>query len=217
MNTLVKIRFGLWLPALLLLCQLSTLTACSSKKYEAIPAGARVLVIGDSITAGYGLSPEQAWTTRLAADTGWQVINAGVSGDTTAGGVSRLPALLDAHQPAAVIIELGGNDMLRQQSRESIVSNIDELLGQIQRQGAKPILMAVPRPSVAGVAFSSLSDAPLYAEIAKAKKIPLIDDVLSNVLSKPELKLDELHPNSEGQQRIGKEAASALRKLGLVR
>ncbi len=176
-----------------------------------------MLVIGDSITAGFGLAPEQAWTTKLAADTGWQVINAGISGDTTSGGAARLPALLDENQPLVVIIELGGNDMLRRQPASGITKNLGEMVEQIQHRGAKPILMAVPKPSVAGVVFSSLSDAPLYAEIARTKNIPLIEGVLSNTLSNPELKLDELHPNSAGHQRIGKETANALRKLGLVR
>ncbi len=210
----MKNRFWWLITALFLSCVLS---ACTGKKYDAISAGTKVMVLGDSITAGFGLTPEQAWTTRLAADTGWQVINAGISGDTTSGGIARLPALLDEHQPLAVIIELGGNDMLRRLPASSITKNIGEMVEQIQQRGAKPILMAVPKPSVAGVVLSSLSDAPFYAEMAKTKNIPLIEDVLSNTLSKPELKLDELHPNSAGHQRIGKEAANALRKLGLVR
>jgi acyl-CoA hydrolase len=210
----LKKHFGLWLAVLILM---SALAACSGKKYEAIPVGARVLVIGDSITAGYGLSPEQAWTTTLAAETGWQVINAGVSGDTTAGGSERLPALLDEHQPLAVIVELGGNDMLRRQSPTSIVANLETMIGEIHRRGSRPILMAVPRPNIAGVVFSSLSDAPFYAVMAREKNIPVIEDILSDTLSKPELKLDELHPNSEGHRQIGKGVAGTLRKLGLVR
>jgi len=215
MNTsLLKKHFGLWLPVLVLM---SALAACSGKKYETIPSGAKVLVIGDSITAGYGLSPELAWTTTLAAETGWQVINAGVSGDTTAGGSERLPALLDEHQPLAVIVELGGNDMLRLQSPTSIGANLETMIGEIQRRGSRPILMAVPRPNIAGVVLSSLSDAPLYTAMAREKNIPVIEDILSDTLSRPELKLDELHPNGEGHRQIGKGVASALRKQGLVR
>ena len=213
-SNFLKKHFGLWLAVLILM---SALAACSGKKYEVIPFGARVLVIGDSITAGYGLSPEQAWTTTLAAETGWQVINAGVSGDTTAGGSERLPALLDEHHPLAVIVELGGNDMLRRQSPAIIVANLEKMIGEISRRGYRPILMAVPRPNIAGVVFSSLSDAPLYAGIGKEKNIPVIEDILSDTLAKPELKLDELHPNSEGHRQIGKGVAGALRKQGLVR
>lgn len=213
-SSLLKKQFGLGLPVLILM---SALAACSGEKFEAIPVGAKVLVIGDSITAGYGLSPEQAWTTTLAAETGWQVINAGVSGDTTAGGSERLPALLDEHQPFAVIIELGGNDMLRRQSPSSIVANLETMIGEIRRRGSRPILMSVPRSNIAGVVFASLSDAPLYAGMARERNIPVIEDILSRTLSKPQLKLDELHPNNEGHRQIGKEVASALRKQGLVR
>lgn len=202
------------LSSLLLLC---VLVACSGNKPDAIPAGSKVLVIGDSITAGYGLNPEQSWTTHLAGETGWRVINAGVSGDTSSGGLARLPALLDEHQPAVVIVELGGNDMLRRQSPASIAANIESMLAEIRRRGACPILMATPQPSLAGVFFSSLSDAPFYAEIARKQKLPLIEGVLSSTLSRQEFKLDELHPNQEGHQRIGKDAVMALRKQGLVR
>ena len=201
-----------WLAALLLL-----LAACASSKFDALPAGAKVLVIGDSITAGYGLDREQAWTTRLASETGWHVVNAGASGDTTAGGVERLPALLDEHQPLAVIIELGGNDMLRRQSPAAIVANLEIMLAEIEGRGARPILMSVPRPELAGLFFVSLTDAPFYAEISKRKKIPLIANVLAKVLGNPEFKLDRVHPNGSGQQEIGREAAGALRKQGLVR
>ena len=193
------------------------LAACASSKFDALPADAKVLVIGDSITAGYGLAPEQAWTTRLASETGWHVVNAGVSGDTTSGGVERLPALLDEHQPVAVIIELGGNDMLRRQSPTAIVANLETMLVEIERRGARPILMSVPKPELAGLFFASLADAPFYAEIGERRKIPLIANVLSKVLGKPEFKLDRVHPNSDGQQAIGGEAASVLRKQGLVR
>ena len=77
--------------------------------------------------------------------------------------------------------------------------------------------MSVPKPELAGIFFASLSDAPFYAEIGERRKIPLIANVLSKVLAKPELKLDRLHPNGSGQQEIGREAASILRKQGLVR
>jgi acyl-CoA hydrolase len=116
-----------------------------------------------------------------------------------------------------VIIELGGNDMLRRQSPAAIVANLETMLAEIERHGARPILMSVPKPELAGLVFASLADAPLYAEIGKRQKIPLIANVLAKVLAQPELKLDRLHPNSSGQQQIGKEAAAALREMGLVR
>jgi acyl-CoA hydrolase len=191
-------------------------TACSGKKADPIPRGAVVLVLGDSITAGYGLGADKAWTATLAAETGWQVINAGVSGDTTAGGAARLPALLDEHQPQAVIVELGGNDMLRRRSSRETIANIEAMLADIRARGARPILMATPQPSVTGAVFSSLSDAPFYAEIADRQSVPLIDGVLAKVLSNPEYKLDQLHPNADGHRRVGEAAAKVLRAQGLA-
>src|SRR5512137_2437243 len=86
------------------------LAACGSARESALPAGTAVLVIGDSITAGYGVQPDEAWPANLARSTGWNVVAAGVSGERSGGGRRRLPELLDLHAPSLVIIELGGND-----------------------------------------------------------------------------------------------------------
>jgi acyl-CoA thioesterase-1 len=204
-------------PAFLLALMSLMLAACSGQAKEVpLPRGAVVLVIGDSITAGYGLGADKSWAATLVAETGWQVINAGVSGDTTAGGLERLPALLDEHKPKAVIVELGGNDMLRRHGSTETVANIEAMLEAIRRTGARPILMATPQPSIAGAVFAKLSDAPFYAEIAERQSVPLIADVLARILSTSELKLDQIHPNAEGHRQLGVAAAKALRKLGLV-
>ena len=206
-----------WPFHLVLLLFLIVMSACSGQRFEAIPPGARVLVIGDSITAGYGFSPERAWTSHMATGSGWQIINAGVSGDTTTGGLARLPELLEEHRPAAVIIELGGNDMLRRQPSAAIGARIEAMIALIQEHKSRPVLMAIPRPSVAGVVLSSLSDAPFYSEIARQKNIPLIEEVISSTLSRSEFKLDDIHPNLEGHRRIGLESVKSLRKQGLIR
>jgi acyl-CoA hydrolase len=190
--------------------------ACSSPKETPLPRQAVVLVLGDSISAGHGLSREQSWVAGLAPLTGWQLINGGVSGDTTQQGRARLPALLEEHQPAAVIIELGGNDMLRRLSTRETVTTLDALITEVRAAGARPVLMAIPAPSVAGAAFGSLSDAEFYAELAERQKVPLIDEVVAEVLSSPELKLDHLHPNAEGHRELASRVADKLRRLGLL-
>lgn len=190
--------------------------ACSSPKEAPLPRQAVVLVLGDSISAGHGLSREQSWVAGLAPLTGWQLINGGVSGDTTQQGRARLPALLEEHQPAAVIIELGGNDMLRRLSTRETVTTLDALITEVRTAGARPVLMAIPAPSVAGAAFGSLSDAEFYAEIAERQKVPLIDEVVAEVLSTPALKLDQLHPNAEGHRELASRVADKLRRLGLL-
>lgn len=203
-----------WLPIMFLSV---ALTACTSSKFNPITAGSRVLILGDSITAGYGFGPDQSWTTRLASETGWHIINAGVSGDTSSSGLSRLPGLIEEHSPVAVIIELGGNDMLRRQSKVAISTNLETMIDLLKDQKILPILMSIPQPNIAGVVFSRLSDAPFYSEIATKKRIPLVEDAISDTLSKVEFKLDDIHPNVEGHQQIGREVVKRLRKLGLLR
>lgn len=202
---------------LLVCCALALLAACGGRKAEPIARGAVVLVIGDSITAGHGLGADKAWTTVLEAKSGWRIVNAGISGDTSEGGRARLPGLLEEHRPAAVIVELGGNDMLRKQPTAATVANLDAMLAAIRAAGARPILMATPQPSIAGAVFSNLSDAPFYAEIAQRQQVPLIADALAAVLSKADYKLDQLHPNQEGQRRLGEKVAAALADAGLLR
>lgn len=190
--------------------------ACSGPKEAPLPHQAVVLVLGDSISAGHGLGLDQSWVAGLAPLTGWQLINGGVSGDTTRQGQARLPALLEEHRPAAVIIELGGNDMLRRFSTQETVTTLDAMIAEVRAAGARPVLMAIPAPSVAGAAFGSLSDAEFYAELAKRQKVPLIDEVVAEVLSTPALKLDHLHPNAEGHRELASRVADKLRRLGLL-
>lgn len=192
------------------------LIACSGGKGDPLPPGAVVLVLGDSISAGYGMDRQQAWPTLLAERTGWRVVNGGVNGDTSAQGRARLPSLLDEHRPAAVIIELGGNDMLRRVPSAQTVENLEAIISDVQAANARPILMAVPSPSIAGAAFGNLSDAGFYAELAKRRQIPVLPDVIAEVLSDRDKKLDQLHPNAEGSRELAERAAKALKKAGLL-
>ncbi|MFZ2909081.1 MAG: arylesterase, partial [Candidatus Desulfobacillus denitrificans] len=95
--------------------------------------------------------------------------------------------------------------------------NLARILALTGSRGAQPVLLATPRPSVAGVVFQRLSAAPFYAEIARERKVPLIEDAIAEVLSDPDLKLDQLHPNAEGQRVLADKLFDALRKLGYVR
>ncbi|MDT3736672.1 MAG: arylesterase [Denitratisoma sp.] len=196
---------------------LALLAACQAQKAEPLPPGTVVLALGDSITAGYGLAPEQAWPALLAEKTGWQIVNGGVSGDKTGDALARLPALMDEHAPKLVLVTLGGNDMLRKLPEEQTRGNLARILELVRGRNAQPVLLATPKPSVAGVVFQNLAPPPFYAEIAKERKVPLIADAIPEVLSDPALKLDQLHPNAEGHQALAGKAFDALRKLGYVR
>lgn len=205
------VRFAL--AALLL-----ALAACGGKPTEApLPAGSRVLALGDSLTAPHGVQPLEAWPALLAQKTGWNVINAGVSGNTSAQALERLPGLLDEHQPQLVLVTLGGNDMLRKLPPGQTVANLGRMLDMARAAGARVVLLATPKPSLAGAVFNSLSPPDFYAEIAREKKLPLIADALPEVLSDTALKGDQLHPNAAGHARLGELIHAELKKIGFAR
>jgi lysophospholipase L1-like esterase len=193
------------------------LAACSSPSEPPLARGATVVVLGDSISAGYGLTPEQSWVAHLGVTSGWKMVNGGVSGDTSAQGLARLPALLEEHRPAAVLIELGGNDFLRKQSVPELRANLAAIAGLVRQAGSRPVLVAVPAPSIAGAALRSLSDHEVYRSLADEMKLPLVDEAVSGVLSKPEWKLDALHPNADGHRELAARVAKKLRGLGLLK
>jgi len=193
------------------------LAACGgSKKEAALPAGTRVLALGDSLTAPHGVKPGEDWPTLLGQKTGWVVINAGISGDTSGGALARLPALLDEHQPQLVLVTLGGNDMLRRLPQGQTVANLDKMLALVKGRGARAVLLATPKPSIAGAVFNNLSAAEFYAEVAKDKKVPLIEDAIADVLSDTNLKSDQLHPNAAGHALLANKIHAALKKIGFA-
>jgi lysophospholipase L1-like esterase len=192
--------------------------ACGGTKKEAVlPAGSRVLALGDSLTAPHGIKPGEDWPTLLGQKTGWIVINAGVSGDTSAGALGRLPGLLEEHQPQLVLVSLGGNDMLRKQPQTQTVANLGRILDMAAARGAKTVLLATPKPSIAGAVFNNLSAADFYADVAKDKKVPLIKYALPEVLSDTALKSDQLHPNAAGHALLSEKILDELKKIGFAR
>jgi lysophospholipase L1-like esterase len=201
----------------LLLLLMLFIAGCGGRKAEPLPPGTTVLALGDSLTAGYGLSPDEAWPAHLAARTGWKVVNGGVSGDKAGDALARLPALMDAHAPRLVLVTLGGNDMLRKLPEVQTRGDLLRIVELARGRNARTVLLATPKPSVAGAVFQSLSAPPFYAEVAKESQVPLIADAVPEVLSNPEFKLDPLHPNAEGHVALAGRVFDALRKLGYVR
>lgn len=213
MLQLTALRGGI--AAMAILLALVAMAACGGRREAPLPAGTTVLVVGDSITAGYGVAEGEAWPARLAERTGWKVIAAGINGDRTAGGRERLPALLDAHAPAALVIELGGNDMLRGVADETIVANLDAMIDAAAARGVKVVLMAVPRPNALG-ALAGFAAPSFYGDLAKRRNLPLVEKALPSVLSEPSLKQDALHPTAEGHRALAERTADELAAIGLV-
>lgn len=204
---------GLLLIAMALL--IAAIAACGGSREKTLPADTVVLIVGDSITSGYGVDAKEAWPAQLAERTGWRVIAAGISGDRTAGGRDRLPALLDKHSPTLVIIELGGNDLLRHMPETEIAANLETMVDNARTRGAKVVLMAAPQPTAFG-ALAGLSAARLYRDVAQRTKVPLIEKALPAVLSDANLKLDALHPTPEGHRVLAERALDELAAIGFA-
>ena len=177
----------------------------------ALPAHAEapvILVFGDSISAGYGLEhADQGWVGLLRTklkDSGYetQVVNASVSGETTAGGLSRLPRALNQHHPQIVILELGGNDGLRALPVEQLRTNLERMVGLAQAAGARVLLLGIRIPPNYGPEYTDKFFA-VYGQVAEAEKIPLLPFLLDGIALSPSLmQADGIHPNQAGQPRL---------------
>ena len=191
--------------------------ACSDRdRFKPLPAGSTVLAFGDSVTAGVGADGGGGYPARLAAATGWTVVNGGLSGDTARTAGRRLGPLLAAHQPALVIIELGGNDFLRQTPAARVLASLQGIIREASASGAVVALVAVPRLSLLRASLGALADSPIYAELADEEGVLLIPDVFSEVLSDPELRADEIHPNPPGYERLAAGILAVLQEAGLA-
>ena len=191
---------------------------CSRPRVRAQPVlpGASVLALGDSLTFGTGATPDTAYPAVLAGLSGWRVVNAGVPGDTAAQGLERLPALLQEHTPALVLVGLGGNDFLRRLPEADTRRHVQAACEQARAAGAQVLLIAVPRPSVAAAFTGSLTDHPLYGEIAEQMKLPLHRQGWSEVLADESLRSDAIHANARGYAQFAKGLAGTARAVGLL-
>ena len=193
-----------------------SLSACHAEKVPFIPAGATVVVLGDSLSYGTGAEKNEDYPSILATDTGWNIVNAGVPGDTAADGLERLPGLLEANKPKLLIIELGGNDFLHGVPVGQTISNLKAIIAQAKLKNITPLLVAIPAFSPLKAAIGGLSDHPLYEEMAEETKTLLIEDTFSDVLSNNTLKADYIHPNAQGYRKVEEKMRESLTELGLL-
>ncbi|MCL9776641.1 arylesterase [Vibrio methylphosphonaticus] len=175
-----------------------------------------ILILGDSLSAGYNMKAEESWPTLLpsllsTADDAVTVVNGSVSGDTTGNGLAKLPALLDSHQPDYVLIELGANDGLRGFQPNIVKNNLLQLIRMSQDSGAKVMLMQIRIPPNYGKRYAKMFEA-IYPEIAEQSDIPLLPFFLEQVITKPEWMMDDgLHPKAIAQPFIADTVAKELR------
>ena len=194
------------------------LAACGRKaaRLAALPAGATVLALGDSITFGTGASPQASYPAVLAGLTGWAVVNAGVPGDTSAAALARLPDLLQQHAPALVLVSIGGNDFLRRVPPETTRANIRSICKQAREAGAQVVLVGIPEASALAAAARALGDHAMYEELAAELELPLHEGGWAKVLSDPTLRSDAIHANAQGYEAFATGLAQRLRELGLL-
>ena len=170
-------------------------------------AGQTIVVVGDSLSSGYGLTADQSWVAmlreRLDAEAyGYEVVNASIAGDTSAGGLARLPRLLTEHSPAVVVIEIGGNDGLRGQPVETLRANVAKMIELSQQHGARVLLAGIQIPPNYGPAYTR-ELASVYPELATQYGVTLVDFLLDGVALHPELmQHDGIHPNAAGQKVV---------------
>ena len=184
-------------------------------------ATATILVVGDSLSAEYGLKRGTGWVAllgqRLATEKkSAAVVNASISGDTTSGGRSRLPALLTRHKPAVVVIELGGNDALRGLPLDMTEDNLQTMTRAAQASGAKVLLLGMQMPPNYGQAYGKRF-ADTFANTAKANKATLVPFFLKGVADRPDamtlFQADRIHPTEQAQPALVANVWSALNKL----
>lgn len=165
-----------------------------------------ILVMGDSLSAAYNLPASAGWVSlleeRLKSQTNWQVVNASISGETTSGGLTRLPRLLRQHQPDLVLLELGANDGLRGLPPKLISNNLEKMLTLSQESGAKVMLIGILLPPNYGPAYLA-SFEQIFPKLAAKHHLPLVPFLLAGVADKPSLmQADGLHPTAEAQSII---------------
>ena len=177
-----------------------------------------IVVIGDSLSSGYGLNAEQSWVALLENHLDeqayeYEVVNASIAGDTSAGGLARLPRLLETHAPQIVVIELGGNDGLRGQPVAGLRENLARMIELAEATGARVVLAGIQIPPNYGPAYTE-SFTRVYSELAADYGVALVGFLMEGVALDPGLmQADRIHPNAAGQRPMFENVWRVLSEL----
>lgn len=198
------------------------LIGCSGSPDHASGSGTVLLVLGDSLSAGYGLDdPKHGWVALSEAQ--WRqkgflardqtVVNASVSGETSAGGLDRLPELLQTHRPAVVVIELGANDALRRQPMARLSANLEAMIAMSQASGAKVVLVGLELPGLMALAGGGGALEDTYSAVAQAHDVPLTWYPMDDLMGEAGMMQDDrLHPTAAAQPTLVKALSPALER-----
>lgn len=183
----------------------ATAPGAATQPRSAAGAGARtLLVLGDSVSAGYGIKVEEGWVALLQQRLrqqgyGYRVVNASVSGETTTGGLTRLPRALEIHRPAVVILELGGNDGLRGLPLATTRANLVRMIELSRAAGARVVLVGMKIPPNYGPRYTQGFE-QIFTDLARQYRLPLVPFLLDKVALTPGMMQDDgLHPTASGQ------------------
>lgn len=196
------------LPAVVIVVSLA---ACSSEpRLPRLAGNAVILAFGDSLTFGTGAGPSESYPAVLEKLISRRVANAGIPGEVTSEGLSRLPQVLEKEKPSLLLLCHGGNDLLRRLNQQQATYNLRAMIRMAQDRGIPVVLIAVPSPGL------SVSPSPIYREIARDLTLPLEEKTLAAVLADGSLKSDYIHPNAAGYRRVAESLATLLKKSGAV-
>lgn len=201
-------------------CLLGLLPATAGAAKTSAPAASApvILVLGDSISAGYGLDAGQGWVSLLeqklkSQGSSWQVVNASVTGDTTSGGLARLPGLLERHQPKLVLVELGGNDGLRALPVKAMRANLEQIVALTRKAGATPVMFEMRVPDNYGPTYTQ-AFTRTFGDVSTEKKAPMVPFLLMHFASDPKsFQEDGIHPAASAQPQILEAAWPTLAPL----
>lgn len=177
-----------------------------------------ILVVGDSLSAGYGVPVDATWVALLQRRLtqqgyGYRVVNASVSGETTGGARTRLPRAIELHKPAVVVLELGGNDGLRGLPLRQVRENFEAMIAMAKKAGARVVLAGMRMPTNYGPEYTQQFHA-LYGELAKQHGAPVVDFFLDGVALEDKLMQDDgIHPNAAAQPRLLNNMWPALKQV----
>jgi len=190
------------------------ISACDNKPdpvFNKLSQEAIILAFGDSLTYGAGASKGANYPSVLSVLSAHTVINAGISGEISSNGLSRLPALLDKHQPELLVLIHGGNDMLRKIPQQQTSDNLKQMINEAQQRNIKVVMLGVPKFNL-----FLLSSSEIYQQVAEEYKVPVDLESLSHILSDNALKSDTIHPNDQGYRLMAENIYELLVEAGAL-
>lgn len=198
------------LRSALALIAIIALSACDSKRLPVLGPDDTILAFGDSLTHGTGVSQGDSYPTVLATLTNRSVVNAGVPGEISATGLSRLPAVLKEIRPSLMVLLHGGNDVLRNLDLSQTRNHLSAMITLAKDQGVEVVLVGVPQKSL----FSD--SAPIYSELAQQHGLVFLDDIIANLVRSPSKKSDSVHFNADGYRELAQAIYDRLKKAGAI-